>query len=208
MGGGIEMHGVHDVLEARQRTLGHQVDVLIPVRTAHQHDVVGVVLANLANHLGGILLQVLPGVFHRLVVYLVDHVRIFAVLLGHASEEVLGLLCLHVVRVPVDDDIDVLLDGRLDDRGHTLHGVGGILQIVVFYQDAHGGTHHRAVPVLFQRLHHLLIIEAGPQVVPAQTHTAQNDGASLLVAQLGAIHLQLTPFLDGVLRLYTQRANA
>ena len=111
MGGCIEMNGIHDVAETLEGTLGNEVDVLIPMRTADQYDVVGVVFAYLANHLGGIFLQICSGVFDGLVVNLVDDVWVLAVFLGHLAEELLGFLGLQNVRVPVDDDIDIVLDG-------------------------------------------------------------------------------------------------
>ena len=119
MGGSIEMDGVHDVLETFERTVGHQMDVLVPVWTAHQHNIVGVVLADFTNDLSGIALDGRPCVLDRFVVYLVDDVRILAVLLRHLAKELLGLSGVHVVGVPVDDDVDVLFDGTLDDRRQT-----------------------------------------------------------------------------------------
>ena len=56
MSGSIEMDGIHDVVEALQGIVGNQMDVLIPVGAAHQHNVVGIILANLTDNLSGILL--------------------------------------------------------------------------------------------------------------------------------------------------------
>ena len=57
------------------------------------------------------------------------------------------------------------------------------------------------MPVVLERLHHLLVIEPWPQVVPPQADAAQYDGTALRIAQLGALYLQLAPLLDGVLSL-------
>ena len=192
------MNGVHDVGETNHGTVGYEMNILIPVGTAYQHNVVGVVLADFTNHLCGIFLQVGPRVFYGFVIYLIDDVRIFAVFLCHAAEELLSLLSLGQVRVPVDDDVDVLLDGRLYDGCHALHGKGGVLQVVVFYHDAHGSTDNRAVPVTLEGLYHLLIIEARPQIMPPQAYAAQGDGIAALVAQLCSLDLQLAVLLDGV----------
>ena len=189
MGGGIEMDGIHDVLETSQRALCHQMDVLIPVRTANQYDIIGVVLANLANHLCGIFLQVCPCVLHGLVVYLVDDMRVFAVFLCHHTEEPLCLGSLHLVGVPVDDDIDIILNGCFDDIGHALHGKLWVLQVVVLNHDTHGSTYHTGIPVLLQCLHRFLVIEAGPDVMPSEADTTQDDGSAVLVTQLCALHL-------------------
>ena len=64
------------------------------------------------------------------------------------------------------------------------------------------------MPVLLQGLHDFLVVEAWPEVVPAQADTTENDGAALLVAQLGAFHLQLSVLLDGLLGYCVQYAKA
>lgn len=97
--------------------------------------------------------------------------------------------------MPVDNDINILLDGRLDDWSHTLHGIGWVLKIVVFDENAHGSTHHGTVPVLLQRLYYFLVVETRPQVMPAQADTAQNDGVTPLIAKLGSLDLQLSVLL-------------
>ena len=196
------MYGVHDVLKAFERTVGHQMDVLIPVGTAHQHDVIRIVTADFADDLRGILLQAGPRVLDGLVVYLIDNVRIVTIFLSHLAKKLTGLAGVHVMRVPVDDDIDILLDGSLDDGCQTRHGQLRILQIAALrvfrWLNANGSTHHRTMPVALQRLHHLLVIEARPPIMPAETDATQCDRIALLVAQLRTPHLQLTVLFDRI----------
>ena len=184
MGGSIEMNGVHDILKTSQWTLCHEVDILIPVGTAYQYDIVRVVLADLANHLCSVFLQVSPGVLHRLVVYLIDDMGILAVFLCHLAKELLRLSGLHVVAMPVDDDIHIILDGGLDDIGHTLLGKGGILQVVVLNHNTHCRTDNTGVPVFFQRFDSLFVIETRPDVMPSETDTTEDNGSPILVTQL------------------------
>ena len=198
----IEMHGIHDVRQTLQRTLGNQMDVLIPVGATHEHDVVLIVFADFANDLLGVFLQVYPFVLDGFVVDFVDNVRILAVFTGHLTKELLGLFRHQLVRMPVDDDVDVLLDGSFDDGRQTLHGELGVLLEVVLDMLTDSRADDAAVPVVLQCLYGSLVIEPWPQVVPAQTDTTQNDGVALLVAELGAFYLQFSVLLDGVDGVY------
>ena len=168
---------------------------------SHENDIVGIVLAYLGNNRPGIRFQAFPRVVYGLVVEFVDDIGIFAIFPGHLSEEVFCFFGVHVVCVPVDDDIEAVLDGRLDDRGDAADCKLGILQIVVVYLHSHGGTHHCGVPVVGQPLHRLLVVEPWPQVVPAQTDSPQYDGLPLVIAQLCAFHLQLSPLFHRFCRL-------
>ena len=198
----IEMHGVHDVREALQRTLGNQMDILIPVGATHEYDIVLIVFADFANDLLGVFLQVYPFVLDGLVVDFVDNVRILAVFAGHLAKKLLGLFRHQLVRMPVDDDVDVLLDGGFDDGRQTLHGELGVLLEIILDMLSDSRTDDTTVPVVLQRLHGPLVIEARPQVVPAQTDTTQNDGIALFVAELGTFYLQFSVLLDGVDGMY------
>ena len=167
MGGGIEVHGIHDVGETGERRGGHHVDVLIPVGAAHENHVVGVVFANLGDYLACILFQALPRLVHGLVENLVDDVGMLAVFLGKVAEPLLGFFRVGFVCVPVHDDVYIVLDSGFHHRFYTLLGKRGVLQIVVFNLDAHGGAYHVGVPVGGQGFHGSFIIEARPDVVPA-----------------------------------------
>ena len=205
MGGGIEVEGVHQVLLSLNGGGGHEVDVLVPMGAAHQDDVVGVVLANFVNLHYGIFFERFPGVVDGFVKELVDDVGVFAVFLGEVAKPLAGFLGVHLVGVPVHDDIDALLDGGLDHGLDALLGEFGILQVVVFNLDAHGNAHHRGIPLGGELLHGSFVVEAGPDVVPTEGDAAQDDGLSVLVAELCSDDLQLSVPLDGCLGSGIQR---
>ena len=178
------------------------MDVLIPMRTPHQHNVIRVVLAYFTDNLSGILLHAGPCILYRLIIYFVDDMRITTVLLCHLTKELLGLTGVHVVRMPVDDDINVLFDSRLDDGCQARYGPRGILNVaglrVFFWLHTHCGTYYRTIPVALQRLHHLFVIETRPPVVPTKTHATQRHRITSLVTQLGTLYLQLSILLDRI----------
>ena len=109
------MDGIHDVLETVEWTVHHEMDVLAPMGTAHEDDVIGGVAAYLADNFGGIALDAGPRVLNGFVVYLVDDMWIVPVALCQRAEELTGFGGVHVVGVPVDDDIEVLLNGSVND---------------------------------------------------------------------------------------------
>ena len=59
------------------------------------------------------------------------------------------------------------------------------------------------MPVVDECFNGSFVIEARPDVVPAEADTTQYDGVALLVAELCSLHLQLSPLLHGVERLGT-----
>ena len=117
----------------------------------------------------------------------------------------LGFLRVHLVGMPVHNDIDAVLDGGFYHGLDTLLGKLRIFQIVVFNLNAHGYAYHRGIPFRGQCLHGSLVVEAWPDVVPAKGYTAQDDGLSILVTKLSADHLQLTVFLYRCLGCGIQR---
>ena len=88
--------------------------------TAHENNVVGVILAYLVNNGFGIGLQTLPRVVYRFVVEFVQHIGVLAILLCHSAKEGLGFFGVHLVRMPVDDDVCSVLDGCIDHSGYAL----------------------------------------------------------------------------------------
>ena len=128
--------------------------------------------------------------------------RILAVFAGHFAKKLLGLFRHQFVRMPIDDDVNILLDGGFNDGRQTLHGELGVLLEVVLDMLSDSRTDDAAVPVVLQCLYGSLVIESWPQVVPAQTDTTQNDGIALLVAELGTFYLQFSVLLDGVVGVY------
>ena len=148
-----------------------------------------------------------PGIVDGLVEEFVDDVGVFAVFFCEVAKPLAGFLGVHLVGVPVHDDVYALLDGCLDHGLDTLLGEFGILQVVVFNLDAHGNAHHGGIPLGGEFLHSSLVVEAGPDVVPTEGDAAQDDGLSVLVAQLGSDDLQLSVPLDGCLGSGIQRED-
>ena len=133
-----------------------------------------------------------------LVVYFVDDVWVTTVTLRYLAKELTSLLGVHAVGVPVDDNIDVLLDGRLYHGLKTCHSLLWMSQIAVPLGNLHGQTQQRILSLALERLHVLLVVHAWPTSVPFKVQAVQYNGLSLLVAQLGPLDLQLPILLDGV----------
>ena len=46
MGGCIEMKGIHHILHTLDRALCHDINILFPMRTAHQDDIIRIILSD------------------------------------------------------------------------------------------------------------------------------------------------------------------
>ena len=160
---GVEVQNVGDVSRC-DRALCALFRMLRPVRRTDDDQVLGVG-TDARNNLVCVVLDGVPvstATADRFVVNFVNDVRHVLVLQGNLLEKVLGDGCFLVssVAMPVDNDIDVVFNSRLDhlvDHGQlafrvglvtTIHGVlGAAIAIVVF--NAHGKTEHVNFEVVY-----------------------------------------------------------
>ena len=177
------------------------------MRTAHQDNVVGIIFSDFWDNGLGIDLEIFPFVLNRFVVEFVENVGMLAVFLCHLSKESLGFLGVHLVGMPVDDNVSVVLDGCINYLCDALHGKIRILQIVVFYLNAHGCTNNVGMPIVSEPLHGLFVVESWPDVVPSQAYASQYYRISTLVAQLCTFYLQLSPLLNRVCCIQLRHAE-
>ena len=133
--------------------------VLIPLGGSHENQVVGI-FADDWNDLVGVGFNVAPRNIFGFVEQFENDVVVFAVGLSHFFEEILGsirLLC-GFMRMPVDNHVNVVLDGGFDDRFHELLLVGWVDCITfeldsvvftgpVFVSGCHGCAHNLDVHV-------------------------------------------------------------
>jgi len=96
----------------------------------------------------------------RLVVGLEYNVIATAIFPGHLVEESRGFtdMILGVVIVPIDDDVDALVDGRSDDQLYLRLLSLWILQIPGTLVNAQHSTHQLALPVINQPIDYSLCI--------------------------------------------------
>ena len=176
------MQGIHHIAYTVYRTFSNKIDVLIPMWATHQYDVVWIIFPDFGNDGLGVDLQVFPFVLYGFVVEFIEYVWILTVFLCHLAEEGFGFLCVHFVCVPVDDYVCAVLDGGIYYLRDAFHGKVRVLQIVVFYLNAHRCTDDVGMPVCGEPFYGLLVVESGPDVVPSQAHASQYYRVSTLVA--------------------------
>lgn len=58
MGGCIEMKGIHHILHTLDRALCHDINILVPMRTAHQDDIIRIILSDFLNDGFSVYLQI------------------------------------------------------------------------------------------------------------------------------------------------------
>lgn len=58
MGGCIEMKGIHHILHTLDRALCHDINILVPIRTAHQDDIIRIILSDFRDDGFSVYLQV------------------------------------------------------------------------------------------------------------------------------------------------------
>ena len=193
MGGCIEMKGIHHILHTLDRALCHDINILVPMRTAHQDDIIRIILSDFRDDGFSVYLQVFPFILYRFIVEFVKHMRIFTILLRHFSEEGLSLGCMHLVCMPVDNHVGIILDGSIYHLGNAFQSKVWIFQIVVVNLNPHGSSDDVGMPVLRKPFYRLFVVEPRPDVVPSQTHTSQHYRVTTLVAKLRTFYLQLSP---------------
>src|SRR5574344_2674637 len=118
------------------------------MRTPYKNDIISIILTYLRYHCRGIILQTLPRLFHWLIENLINHIWILTIFLRHLTKEVYSLSLIHIVRMPVYNDIYTFFYSRLHNRFHTLQGNLMILKIVIFNLYTHCRPHYRGMPVI------------------------------------------------------------
>lgn len=58
MGGCIEMKGIHHILHTLDRALCHDINILVPMRTAHQDDIIRIILSDFRDDGFSVYLQI------------------------------------------------------------------------------------------------------------------------------------------------------
>ena len=188
MGGGVEVEGVHQVLLPGNGIVCRKVDILIPMRTAHQDDGIRLDSTDGADDFLGIGLHLLPRILYRFVEDLIDDIGHAFVASGHLRKEGFGLFGADAVAVPVDDDINILGNGGINNGLHTLQAQLGIVEIGAFQFHTHRGTEHLCTPVAYQPLGGRGVVEARPELVPAVADAVQDNSIAPGVHQLCAFH--------------------
>ena len=152
---GIIMQGIGGILLGIANFVSNRcLRVLVPLGGTHKNQVVGV-FANHRNHLVGVILDSTPSNVSGFIEQLKNHMVIFTVSLCHFFEEALGRFGLFVciVRMPVDNHVDVVLDSRFDNGLHQVLLRGRIAAITlvavtpVFVAGRHGRTNNLDVHV-------------------------------------------------------------
>ena len=57
MGGCIEMKGIHHILHTLDRALCHDINILVPMQTAHQDDIIQIILSDFRDDGFSVYLQ-------------------------------------------------------------------------------------------------------------------------------------------------------
>ena len=180
--------------------------VLVPRGVAHEHQVVGI-LANHFDDLVGVVLDIAPRNLLRFVVDFENHVVVLAIGFGHFFKEILGGIGLLVgfVGMPVDNHVNVVLDGRFDnglDKLLLVFGVAGValeldsvpFALPVFVAGSHGGAHdldfhvvHHGRNSFFAPEFHCLGHQA-----PVKAHATHLNFGTVLYTLATAVNAALT----------------
>ena len=193
------MHSIHQVVIASYRVLRHQMDVLIPVRAAHENQRMHLGDAgNDAYQLLGIGLEFGPAVFDRLVIKLINHVGAVGIAGGHLGKEILCFVQMQHMRMPVHNHIGAALYRPVNHVVEAFEGKLRLSHIAPVYAGVVGlgvvvgtdrSTEYGHAPVFVKMLHGFLVVETRPDVVPAETYTPHYDRFTFS-HKLGALNFQ------------------
>jgi len=172
--GCVEMDRVRQV-RARDWIQCCFVGMLTPVSIPQNDEVVGVCADDWDQLLVERFDNTGPGHSQRFVVGLEDNVVVTAIFLSHLIKEGLGFvdMILGVVIVPIDEDVDALRDGRVDDQLYLRLLSPWILQVAGTLVNAQHGTHQRALPVVNQPIDYRLCIILPLPLRPEEGHASQ-----------------------------------
>ena len=198
---GIIMQSVGNILLGIVNFVSNcNLRVLVPLGSAHQNQVVRV-FANNRYNLVSIGLDSAPFNVGGFIVDFENNVFILTVCLRHLLEEALGFICLLVslMRMPVDNHIDVVLDGRFDNGlQHVLLITGSTGKVAPFiipgFIDTHGKTDNFNFHVPYHGIDCIFRIEGGSCIIggtPIKAHAAHLHFGTILDAFAATINLAL-----------------
>jgi len=114
--------------------------------------------------------------------------RVTAIFLSHLGEESLGFIDmpLGVVVVPINEDIDALRDGRVNDQLNLSLLSPWILQVTGTLMNAQNSSNQRALPVIDQPIDHSLCVVLPLPLGPEEGHAMQLYNRTIFTDNLGA----------------------
>jgi len=132
------------------------IGMLAPISIPQNNEVVGVCADDWDQLLVERFDDTRPRHSQRFVVGLEYHMIVTAIFLSHFVKEGLGFvdMIFGVVIMPIDDDINALRDGCVDDQLYLRFFSAWILQVTGTLMNAEDGTHQRALPIINQPIHH------------------------------------------------------
>merc|ERR1740129_1995967 len=132
----------------------------------------------------------------RLIVSLEEHMRVTAIFLSHLGEESLGFIDvpLGVVVVPINEDVDALRDGRVDDQLNLSLLSPWILQVTGTLMNAQNGTEQRALPVINHPIDHSLCVVLPMPLRPEEGHAFQLYRIAMLTDDIVSSNTQPSMF--------------
>ena len=167
------------------------MDVLVPMRTTNEDNGIRFYGTNRLDNLHRVCLHLPPTVFHRFVENLIDDIRNPFVTGSHLGEELLCFFLPQIVAMPVDDDVNAVLDSSIHHFRNTLNTEFGLVHIAGAIQiHSHRGPKHLCAPVIDQISNRRGIVETGPELMPAIADTVQYHRVSFGIHQLRTIDHQ------------------
>jgi len=137
--------------------------------------------------------DVCPTHLHRLVESLEDHVGNLPIFLSHLSKEALRLI--YVIEgsmvMPIDDHVNPLGDGSVNNCNHLRLFVGRLLQVASML-DCHRCADECALPIVDQEINSIRIPELRLPLGPEKGHASKLDSLAMLVDDLVALHSQFS----------------
>ena len=199
MAGSVEVKHVGDI-GVVDRMGGGFVNALRPIWGADDDEVVRIVPTNGGDHALGIGFYGFgPGDLERFVVDLVDDVRLVAVGLCHLAEErdrVFDIV-FGVVVVPVNQHVDVVGDGGVDEAFDFGNLPGGLLLVSEFaIMDPKGGASQGDVPILDEPINGFGGVEFAFPLAPKVTQAVHRDRFAVIAHDLIAVGLEAAVFTD------------
>merc|ERR1719195_1525659 len=133
------------------------------------------------------------------VVGLEQNMRVVAIFRSHLGEEPLGFIDmpLGLVIVPIDEDVDALRDGRVDDQLDLPLLSPWILQITGTLMNAQNGTKQRALPIINHPIDHSLRVVLPLPLRPEEGHALQLYRIAMFTDDIVSCNTQPSMFRHG-----------
>merc|ERR1719221_706088 len=189
-------------VRARDRIPRCFVRMLTPISVSQDDDV----LAVRTNHWDQLLVERFdnsrPRHSQRFVVSLEQNIRVIAIFPSHLVKESLGFvdMPLGVMIVPIDDDVDALRDGRVDDQLNLRLLSPWILQVTRTLVNAQHSTNQRAFPVINQPIDYSRCIILSLPLRPEEGHALQLYSIAIFTDDIVSCNTQPTVLLHRATR--------